>query len=239
MIRKSNKFDPEFMKVLKGHVVLNKETGSLHFDGLYALLALNVSWKKETIRVPYSHVVWFLTYGAWPEPESHIDHINDNPMDNKPSNLQQLTQAENHEKRRGRIIYRSYGTGKYGHGLQLHKDKRDGRFYLGRRMSRGQGEGDLKRILHKLGGFDSLSEAENVIQAYIEEIEIYGIYYVPSSRSSRKSRLFKVKKRLARKLRIEGKKLKEIASLTGLNVGVVHKATKDIFVSRSQVLVSN
>jgi hypothetical protein len=93
-----------------------------------------------------------------------LDHVNDDPMDNRPENLQEVTQAENQKKRRGRVVYRSYGTSKYGHGIHVHHDMRDGRWYVRRQLSRGHGDGDLKNVRKQLGGFATLAEAEERIK---------------------------------------------------------------------------
>src|SRR5882672_9501008 len=107
----ASKRDPKFIEELKKCVTLDRNTGSIKFKGMYALLALNISWNYKTIRVPYSHLVWLLEKGEWPEDGKNLDHINDDPMDNRPSNLNELTHTENQRKRRGRLVNRNYGTG--------------------------------------------------------------------------------------------------------------------------------
>src|SRR5258706_15640017 len=122
------KDNPEFMKALKEFATLDKATGNITFKGGYVVAHLNMQFSGRPVATPYSHVVWFLTYGRWPKKGYHLDHINDNPSDNRPENLQEITEAENHKKRRGKRIYRSYGKGKYGYGMYIGLDKRDNRY---------------------------------------------------------------------------------------------------------------
>jgi hypothetical protein len=158
--------DPEFMQFLRDQVSVD-ENGKLTVKDCYAYLGFNLSWKGKPVSVTYANAVWFLTRGRWPEPGHHIDHINDDPLDNRPENLQEITEAENQAKRRGRKVYRSYGTGKYGHGLHVYNDKRDNRFYVSRNVSRGVTGGKKMRI--PLGGYDTLAKAEERIRKYISE----------------------------------------------------------------------
>src|SRR5262249_55638556 len=110
------------------------------------------------------------------------------PMDNRPDNLCEITQVENQKKRRGRLVYRSYGTSKYGHGMTVNQDKRDGRWYVRRQMSRGHGNGDLKNVRKELGGFDTLAEAEARIKHYIAEIEKHGPDHMPKPDPKKESK---------------------------------------------------
>jgi len=186
---------------------------------MYALLALNISWNYKTIRVPYSHLVWLLEKGEWPEDGKNLDHINDDPMDNRPSNLNELTHTENQRKRRGRLVNRNYGTGKYGYGFYIYKDKRYSKYSISRCLSRGHGSGELKTIKRGLGVFNSIEDAELMVKLYIRMVKRRGLDFLPSTpvRSKRKDSI-KVETRLRdiTSMLKNGHSLKKIASLTGL-----------------------
>lgn len=228
MTRQSRKFDPEFQAFLKERVTV--KDGVLKFTDVYAQMCVNFGWKGEMIVVPYSHVVWFATYGKWPTPGMHIDHINDDVTDNSPENLREVTEAENHRKRRGRKVYRSYGTGKYGFGINLHYDKRDGRYYVRRHMSRGHGSGDLKRINHGLGGFDTLAEAERCVQQTIIDIKENGLDYLPSARRKNPRRDAPKPEVIAemQSLREAGHTFKEVADKLNISISTVYHHTRGL-----------
>ncbi len=57
-------------------------------------------------RYTYSHIVWVIYYGKWPEQE--IDHKNLNDLDNRIDNLREATRSENGQNRR---CYNSKGKG--------------------------------------------------------------------------------------------------------------------------------
>jgi hypothetical protein len=88
-------------------------------------------------------------------------------MNNAPSNLKEVTHAENQEKRRGRIIPRSYGTSEHGHGITVSQDQRDGRWYARRYWSRGETK-TAKTVNQSLFGADTKEELEEKIRCYIE-----------------------------------------------------------------------
>jgi DNA-binding CsgD family transcriptional regulator len=224
----SKKYDTAFMKVLAEHTRVDEATGNLTFSGLYASCYLNIGWKGGIVSVPHSHVVWFLKHGRWPRKDMFLDHVNDDPMDNRPDNLQELTQQQNQAKRRGRIVYRSYGTGKYGHGLGIHADKRDGRFYVTRHLSRGHGKGNVKK---SLGGFDSLKEAKAAVKRYVAEIEANGPGHLPvydGPREKRRSIELMTQTSRIRLLRKQGHTMQEIADLTGFSLTTIFNKTKGI-----------
>jgi hypothetical protein len=124
-----------------------------------------------------------LKHGRWPAEDVIIDHKNDDPMDNQPDNLQELTHTENQKKRRGRVVYRSYGNGRYGPGMNIHRDKRDGRYYVTHQASRGHGSGDLKNVKIGLGGFATLAEAEARVASFLAERDF------PDDRPTSRARL--------------------------------------------------
>jgi hypothetical protein len=166
---RAKKHEADFQAALKKHVRLDEATGDIKFDGLYASCYVNVCWKGGIISLPHAHLVWFLKHGRWPAEDMIIDHKNDDPMDNRPDNLQELTHTENQKKRRGRVVYRSYGSGRYGPGMNIHRDKRDGRYYVTHQASRGHGNGDLKNVKIGLGGFETLAEAEARVASFLAE----------------------------------------------------------------------
>jgi hypothetical protein len=228
---KAKKYDPEFMKRLREAAELDRETGNLRFKGMYASTYINFGFKGSIVSVPHAHVVWFLTHGRWPDPDKVIDHIDDDPMNNAPSNLREITQPENQAKRRGRIVYRSYGTGKYGHGINVHHDRRDDRYYVSRQLSRGHGEGDLKNVKKLLGGFDTQNEAESFVKDLILKIEIHGPDYMPPHDGPRQKRrsieLMRATNRI-RKLRKQGMTLQQIADETGFSPATIYNKTRDM-----------
>jgi Mor family transcriptional regulator len=198
---------------------------------MYASVALNVGWKGGVIPIPYSHVVWFLTHGRWPKEGWHLDHKNDDAIDNRPDNLDEQTEQDNQKKRRGRRIYRSYGKGKYGYGIYIYHDKRDERYYVSRHLSRGHGNGELKTRKFSLGGFHSLSEAESVITRHIEEIKLHGLDYVPEAPTKKpKWRTVEIQARRnsVRRHRANGMTIEEIAKITGVSESNVYTLVKDM-----------
>ncbi len=232
---KAKKHDPEFMALLAKCTRVDEATGALNFEGIYASVHIDFGWKGSVVSAPHSHIIWFMKHGRWPREGFYIDHIDDNAMNNRLDNLQELTHKENQEKRRGRIIYRSYGRGKYGYGLDIRQDKRDGRCYITRRLSRGQGDGDLKSIKKGLGGFPSLAEAEAKIAEYVKEIEVNGIDHMPEYAGRDQRKIFaRLKEELPRirRLRTEGYTLHQICKMTGFSPNTIHTKTKDIVVDK-------
>lgn len=231
----SRKNDPEFMKLLDECTTLDRETGKLTFTNIYVHECLNITFKGEVIVIPTAHVVWFKDRKRWPQAGWHLDHINDNPQDHRPDNLQEVTQQENQAKRRGRMVYRNYGSGKYGHGFNILQDKRDGRFYIRRYLSRGHGDGDLKTIKRGLGGFDSLEAAEKKVKEYIAQIEANGSDYLPdyADKTPRKvTAQLDASLEEIRALRESGRTIKEIAELTGLKEGAIYNRIRDLGVDQ-------
>lgn len=230
-MRESRKRNPEFTAIIKQHVMVDNKTGLLSFNNIYGNMCINFGWKGEIIVVPYSHVVWLLNKGDWPTEGMHVDHINDDPLDNRYENLQELTGFESQKKRRGRAVYRSYGTGKYGYGIGVHHDKRDNRFYVGRNLSRGHGAGDLKSIRVSFGGFDTLAEAEEKVAKCIFDIQKHGLDYQPPSakKKPKKSSIEAdaITPKL-RKLRESGLTVQQISERTGIKFGSVYNRVKDI-----------
>ena len=137
---------------------------------MYISTYINVCWRGGIVSIPYAHLVFLLTKGRWPEKGLVIDHINDDSMDNRPCNLQEVTHSENMLKRRGRKVFRNYGTGKYGHGFCVGQDKRSGRFDVSRSLSRGETK-TTKTVKVWYGSHDTLEEAESIVKHAIDQIE--------------------------------------------------------------------
>lgn len=225
------RYDPEFMEFFKKHVYL--EDGVLKTRDCYAHLGFNLHFKNSVWSVTYANAVWFLTRGEWPKPGYHIDHINDDSLDNHPDNLQELTPIENQSKKRGKRVYRSYGKGKYGYGMSITYDKRDGCYYIGRNISRGFGAGDLKGVKISLGREETLEAAKNRVNDYIEEIKLKGLGYVPQKPTQRPKKatlILDAKTVEMRRLREQGLTFQQIANKLGMRMGAVYKRTRDVVV---------
>jgi HNH endonuclease len=225
------KDDPDFMALLTKHGSLDEATGDVRFEGMYASVLISIGWNGTVVTVPQSHVVWFLTRGRWPAEGMQIDHIDDDPMNNAPSNLAEVTHAENQFKRRGRIVSRAYGSGKYGYGLNLTQDNRDGRYYVTRFLSRGH-HGVSKTVRKGIGGFDTKAEAESAIAKCIAGIKEHGDNYVPeASKNEKKASIaLMVATKQMRMLRAHGLTYDKIASMLGFSTASVHMRTKDVII---------
>lgn len=213
------KHDPEFMALLAKHGRLDEKTGNVRFEGMYASVHIDIGWNGTVVSVPHSHVVWFLKHGCWPKDGFQVDHIDDDPMNNAPTNLQELTHGENQEKKRGRTVSRSFGSGKYGHGIYVHKDNRDGRFYVTRSPSRGESK-NTSTIKIGLGGFSTLVAAEDRVRECIADIEAGREHKKLQSNRRRPDTS------LMRRLRAEGLTLADISKRTGFCEATVWKHTE-------------
>ncbi len=167
-MKQPKKHNEAFKEVLRKHARL-KEDRTIVFDGIYASLHVDVCWNNTVVTFPCSHLVFFLTHNRWPNAGMVLDHVNNNPFDNRLENLAEITEIENHKKKRNRTIYRSYGRGKYWHGVGVYLDKRDGRYYVAHQLSRGQHKKELGKVVISLGGFDTLDGAETRVRQYIAE----------------------------------------------------------------------
>ena len=232
MVWKARKHNPAFEKLLTECMILDAETGHIKLQGLYAALHVNIFFDGNTLQIPYSHLVWFLTHGCWPKDGYHVDHINNDPFDNRPVNLDESTNSDNQKKRRGRMVYRNYGqNSKYGYGIHLYHDKRDDRYYVRRYLSRGHGNGELKTINKGLGGFDTLEEAEDRITNFIEQIKEHGLDWMPESVGTNLSPRAKLVRKMTpriRRWRAEGQTIQEIARKTDFSEATIHKVVKDM-----------
>lgn len=124
---------------------------------------------QQVITAPLSHLVWFLTRGTWPTVGMHIDHIDDNPLNNSPSNLKEITPEENHAKRKGKRT-RAYGRTKYGHGIFVWYSKTNKKYCVNRRFPVGEVRKDKDHIAW-IGWTDTIEEAEKLIEEYSESLQ--------------------------------------------------------------------
>ena len=225
-VMRTKRENPEFQDLLRECITVDPKTGNLKVKGCYVQTYVNIKFKGEIVSVSHASLVWFLTHGRWPKPGFQLDHVNDDPMDNRPDNLQEITEAENHAKRRGRAVYKSYGKGKYGYGLSVHYDKRDERYYVSRNISRGFGEGDLRGIKIPLGGFDSEAEALAEVNRQIDLIKEHGLGYIPEPAQAKPKKASLKLDALEPKmfeLRRQGMTFQQIADELGISMGSVYK----------------
>jgi MoaA/NifB/PqqE/SkfB family radical SAM enzyme len=89
-------------------------------------------------------IVWLIYYGEWPK--NHIDHINQDPTDNRIKNLRDVTQAENNKNR---TLQTNSTTGYSGV-----------RFY--KRYRKYCAEISINYIKKHLGYYDTVEEAAAV-----------------------------------------------------------------------------
>jgi transposase len=143
-----------------------------------------------------------------------------------------VTEAENHKKRRGRLVYRSYGKGKYGYGMGIFHDKRGaGRYYVNRHLSRGHGTGELKTPRISCGGYSTLAEAEAKVAECIEEIKKHGLAYIPTpaKKQPKKSTIaLNAATSRLRELRLAGNSIEKIAKSTGFTAIAIYNRVKDL-----------
>jgi hypothetical protein len=89
-------------------------------------------------------IAWLIYYGEWPKNE--IDHINQDPTDNRIENLRDVTHAENNKNR---TLQNNSTTGYSGVSFY----KRDGRY---------RAEISINNITKHLGYYDTVEEAAAV-----------------------------------------------------------------------------
>lgn len=91
----------------------------------------------------YTHrIAWLIYYGEWPK--NQIDHINQDPTDNRIENLRDVTQAEN---QKNRTLYNNNTTGYLG--VSKHHGKYRARIRI-------------NSIEKNLGDYDTVEEAAAV-----------------------------------------------------------------------------
>ena len=157
----------EFKKYILDHYSLNEVTGEITLKGSYARLKIEIVHKKQTVTMTYAHLVFFLKNKNWPKEGMHIDHKDDNPFNNHPDNLIELTVKENHAKRRGKSNGQ-YGRGKYGYGIWVQYDKKKKYYSALRRPP--MSEYDNNRKIY-VGCSKNLKELELKIENHIQSIK--------------------------------------------------------------------
>lgn len=94
-----------------GRWTAGTEVGTLHTYGHTDIQFL--VWKHAGGKRPLTHLIWALETGKFPDPGVLIDHRNNNPLDNRWSNLREATSQHNNMNRRN--------WGKYPKGVSLTK----------------------------------------------------------------------------------------------------------------------
>lgn len=77
---------------------LDVPLGKLNRDG-YLAFDIRLPGSLKTKKLLNHRVGWFLYYGVWPE--SFLDHVNGERVDNKIANLRNATMKQNNQNRRG------------------------------------------------------------------------------------------------------------------------------------------
>ena len=80
-----------------------KEAGSLNSAGYRSI---GFKYEDEFYRITAHRIAWFLHYGKWPA--MHINHINEIKDDNRITNLEDVSQADNN--RHSRCSSKYYGV---------------------------------------------------------------------------------------------------------------------------------
>jgi len=117
-------------ETFRDHVSYGKESDKYRLRGV-------IFGKKY-----YAHrIAWLIYYGEWPK--NHIDHINQDPTDNRIKNLRDVTNAENHKNQ---SLYKNNKTGYIG--VHLHKKTNNYRAQI-----------QVDGIKKSLGYYDTAEEA--------------------------------------------------------------------------------
>lgn len=141
-----------------------KDNFKLSTDGIgfesevYCTVSIRIQWQNSHLIVPLAHLIWILNTGEWPKDGLHIDHIDDNSINNAFNNLQEVTLQQNNFKKRGRGSPK-YGSGKYGFGLGISKDRDRNKYKVYQVLPIENKE--RKQIKVWLGRFNSIEDAEN------------------------------------------------------------------------------
>lgn len=139
------------IKLLREWFSYNPETGritrkqTLRWD-LDELVPLDKRLYFLGKRYPYSHIVWAIHYGKWPE--NMIDHKNHDQLDFRLDNLREAIQNQNQHNKRG--------SGRYSKGVYYDSSVERVKPWLSRIM-----------VNHKsifLGSFETEEEAAKAYQ---------------------------------------------------------------------------
>ena len=96
----------------------------------YAGMSISCRFGGKTTTANYSRVVYAWLTGEWSPAGYHIDHINNNSLDNRPWNLRRVTVRENNQNRKGYEYPGTYwNTNRRKWQAQIRIGKR--RVYLG------------------------------------------------------------------------------------------------------------
>lgn len=163
---KELKNNTEFQQHLLKIYSVDTEKGVLK-GPCYHHVGVSLYFKGKIFRLTSSHLVWFLTYKVWPREGYEIDHKDDNSLNNRPDNLQELTKADNNAKRKGKTTGK-FGSGKYGYGISIGYDKKRNK-YAARRSYEGRSR---ERVF--LFRADTIEELEMKIAEYIKDIDTVG-----------------------------------------------------------------
>lgn len=164
---------PYIIERLLDNCRLNEETGIVDFNGIKAYIRIRFEFGADTFTVGYHQLVWLIKHKRWPLDGLVVDHINDIPYDNRPSNLQELTVTANQNKKRGKYRNHRYGIGEYGHGIYLTYDKSPSDARRGKKYNVYRTRHRLEDHRHagkkvRLSRFTTKQEAEIFIKEYID-----------------------------------------------------------------------
>jgi hypothetical protein len=123
--------------------------------------------------------------------------------------------------------------GKYGYGLHIQSDKRDGRFYVIRYLSRGHHKEEMKTVKKMIGGYDTLEEAEVAVADCIVGIKRNGDNWLPPRHKNdkRTSIRLMVQTKQMRMMRAHGFTFDQIAKMLGCSQTSVYNRTTNVKVN--------
>lgn len=96
---KEAKNSKEFNEYILENLSLDEITGLIKGKGLYYRVQVEISFNGKRTILALSHLIWYLKNKVWPKDNSHIDHKDENPLNNKPDNLQELLVEEHNKKK--------------------------------------------------------------------------------------------------------------------------------------------
>jgi hypothetical protein len=135
-------YDKEYQEVVETY------NWSIHKGYYYT----KISSKKSISKKQYNLYLHQLVMGEYPVGKTEIDHIDNNPLNNKKSNLRFVSHAENMKNRKDNKIGKT--TSKY---CCVYKEKNRSKYYARVQVNK-------KRIF--LGSFDTELEALKAIEDF-------------------------------------------------------------------------